>query len=222
MNSGNNNSDAEVGGAVRVSALPKHMQDDARKLDVDGDGALSTREVGTALTKLNKTKKTNRNLKYAIVAFVILTAVLVGCIFAASITAARLAKDTVVADNGFAMVKGSKTNQVMKTGVALTYVDGYDIAALSNDELQQLALVIYQDGDIQFNVKGYSRGTETIMLMVEGGTITYDDNGITDATGSIRLLLEHAFGPMEGERRLFTGSWYWEQMGASNQFAFLR
>merc|ERR1711935_457365 len=149
---------------------------------------------GVALKDNKRTWEENRSLKYTIVAFVVLTALLIGCNFASSITAARLAKDVEVSsDNGFAYVKGSDSKEIMKTAEALVIEEGANIGLLSNDQLQRLSQLIFLDGDLKFNVKGYSRG-ETIMLLVEGGTITYDKAGIIDSTGNANTLLDHALG----------------------------
>jgi len=93
---------------IRVSALPKELQSAAQQLDIDGDGALDTREVGAAIVDLKQTKKDNRGLKKTVAVFVVSSVILIVCIFAATITAARLSTDTnVSSDNGFAYVKGS-------------------------------------------------------------------------------------------------------------------
>lgn len=207
--------------SVRISALPKDIQADARKLDVDGDGALCTTEVGAALVRTNKTKKDNRSLKNTIGAFGVLTVLLIACIFAATITAARLSKDiNVSSSNGFAYVKGSGSKEVMKTSTALIRTEGNEesnVALLSNNQLERLTSIIFMDGDLKFIVKGYSRGDPTsiennehVRLLVEGGTITYDKTGVIGSTGSANALLEFAFGPdfheagSDGQRRLWS------------------
>lgn len=198
---------------IRVSALPSHTQASADKLDVNRDGALGPEDVGVAIQNMEDNKRTNRNLKKIIAVFVFLTVLLIGCIFAASITAASLLKDIRVAsDNGFAYVKGS--NEVMKTSEALITTQGTAVGLFSDDELLRLSQLVLKDGGLKFKVNGFSRGDETynietsdtVMLQVEGGTITYDNIGIIDATGSALDLLEHSFGPfgaadIDGRRR---------------------
>jgi len=209
MNSEIINEDAHKKADMRISALPKDMQEDAKKPDLDGDGGLNALEMGLAITGIKKTKKANRSLKYTIVVFAVLTALLIGCNFASSITAARLAKDVEVSsDNGFAYVKGSDSKEIMKTAKALVVEEVTNIVLLSNDQLQRLSQLIFLDGDLKFNVKGYSRNQTSIMLLVEGGTITYDEAGIIDSTGNAKALLDHALGQdfevadSNGDRRL--------------------
>merc|ERR1719384_992891 len=46
-------------------------------------------------------------------------------------------------------------------------------------------------GRVRFNVKGSARSPagDRVVLLVEGGTLTFDDFGIADATGDARSLL---------------------------------
>jgi len=196
---------------IRVSALPPDVQASAAKLDRNRDGALGVSELGFAIQGMDRNKKTNRNLKKTICVFVFLIVVLIGCIFASSITAANLSKDiNVSSDDGFAYVKGSESNQVMKTGEALVTMQGASVGLLSDDELLQLSQLVLNGGGLKFTVYGYSR-TDTLLLQVIGGTITYDNIGIIDATGDARALLEHSHGPfdapgIDGRRRLQTAT----------------
>lgn len=197
---------------IRVSELPKHIQETAAKLDTNQDGELQAKEVIGAITDLHKTSKTNKNLKNTIAVFVVLTALLVASIFGVSVAAARLAKDvTIDQETGFAMVRGSSTNDVMKTEEAIIFREVVSFGGLSNQELANLKILSLQDGDLQFDVKGYARNSmdDTVVLLVEGGTLTYDNEGITSSTGDARFLLEATFGPdvfsegSDGQRRLF-------------------
>jgi len=191
--------------SIRISSLPESIRASAAQLDKDGDGALGASEVGFTIQDLDKNKNENRNLKMAVAAFALLTVLLVGCIFAASITAANLSKDiNVSSGNGFAYVKGS--NEVMKTSEAIVYTPGTDIAAFSDAELLALSKLVLDDGRLKFTVYGFSRGDEnnpdtvdTVMLQVIGGTITYDATGIIDATGDAKALIEYHFGSTEDD-----------------------
>merc|ERR1711937_289951 len=119
-----------------------------------------------------------------------------------------MGKDTEVdRNNGFAYLKG--THNVMKTSEALEWVD-QEIGQLSNDDLSNLTDLYFSEGDISFVVKGHARDIqgETVQILVEGGTITYDKDGIIDATGDAKLLLERRYGSdlfvagSDGNRRL--------------------
>jgi len=146
-----------------------------------------------------------------------LSVLLIACIFGATITAARLSKDVNVDPiNGFSYVKGSAT-EVMKTEDAVIYSNSMGVAEMPNGNLITLKEVILADGDVRFVVKGHARDmlTDNVLLLVEGGTLTYDSHGIIDASGDARTLLEAAFGSdafdgeyedhSEGRRRLHGG-----------------
>ena len=193
---------------LRVTSLPEEIRETARKLDYNDTGELGSVEIRQAFGDLHNTKKKNKNLKYMIIFFVLITILLTGAVFGASITAARLAKDTEVdRNNGFAYLKG--THDVMKTAEA-TYDGSGNVGQLSNDELTSLEYLIFSEGDIAFKIKGHARDIagETVQVLVEGGTIIYDFDGIIDATGDAKLLLERRYGNelfvkgTDGTRRL--------------------
>jgi len=197
---------------LRVTSLPEEIRETARKLDYNDTGELGSVEIRQAFGDLHNTKKKNKNLKYMIIFFVLITILLTGAVFGASITAARLAKDTEVdRNNGFAYLKG--THNVMKTSEALEW-NQEDIGQLSNEKLTNIEDLVFSNGDISFKVKGHARDIpgETVQILVEGGTILYDKDGIIDATGDAKLLLERRYGSdlfvagSEGNRRLQAGS----------------
>ena len=202
---------------IRISALPKHVQRTASKLDLNGDGELDKHDIAHTMENLDLTKMKNKKLHRIVAAFAILSVLLIACIFGATITAARLSKDVNVNHtNGFAYVKGS-TTEVMKTEDAVIYSNSMGVAEMPNGNLIVLKEVILAEGDVRFMVKGHARDmlTGNVLLLVEGGTLTYDSNGIVDASGVARTLLEAAFGSdafdgedwddSEGRRRLDSG-----------------
>jgi len=198
---------------IRVSALPKSIQHSARMLVEDISGELGPREVANAITNLEKKGKQNRNLKKAIATFVVLTLVMIAAVFAASITAARLSQQlTVSPENGFAYAKGSDIGGVMKTGEAVEYSDETSVGEMSNEELLDLKEMIFLEGDLRFVVKGHARDSinDTIVLLVEGGTITFGRDHLVSSTGSAKMLFEAIFGEdahvegSAGNRKLHT------------------
>merc|ERR1711865_831061 len=87
------------------------------------------------------------------------------------------------------------------------------IADMTNAQLDLLTAILPGTSGVKFQVKGYARsgagtGTGTTMdaaaaaaderevkLLVEGGTITYDSQGvITEASGNAEKLLTFAYG----------------------------
>jgi len=196
--------------ALRVSALPHHIQESARRLDTNNDGALSTDEIADAISDLDKKERKNRNLKITVQGIIALCVLLIAAIFASSVAAATLSKDFKVDHaNGFAYVKGS--HDIMSTSEAIVWEQGTPIADMSNDELAELSMLLINDGNIRFDIRGFARNTndDTIILMTEGGTLTYNFEGIIYSTGQARAMLEAVFGEdlhvegSEGQRNLW-------------------
>jgi len=182
---------------IRISSLPQQIREFASKLDIDGDGDLNHSDVAMALYHLETKKKENKNLRNIIVVFSVLSVLLVACIFGASMTAARLSQEVHVnAANGFAYVKGS--GEVMKTERAMVWEQG-GIAELPTKTLNRLAEIVLAEGDVRFKIKGSARSrdplNDSVILLVEGGTLTWDRvEGLVDATGHAKTLLENTFG----------------------------
>jgi len=204
----NGNTPKKSGDTIRLSVLPSVVREQVDKLnlDKDGDGELDASELGLAFGNLADTKKDNVNLKWLVQFLLIFTLLLIGCVFGASIAAARLAKDTTIdVHSGIMYAKGSSSS--MKTEDVKIYKDNKNIGTMTNDELDNLKEIIMLDGSLKFQIKGYSRRYEKsandnidgeVMLLVEGGTITYDTAGlISDATGDAKVLLDYAFPPSE-------------------------
>merc|ERR1719162_2627575 len=193
---------------IDIANLPPNLKlaVDELNLDTDGDGRLDTQEIITAVEHLAAKTKANTSLKKIVYVLCGFFVVLVVALFGTSIAAARLAKDTTMdVDTGIMYAKGDAHN-IMKTEEATSRSEK-NIANMSNKELDRLMNVIMTQGDVKFQVKGYSRsGTideNQVMLLVEGGTITFDPNGIMGATGDAESLLVFSYGDFttEGGRR---------------------
>ena len=196
--------------SIRISDLPKHVQQTAMKMDLNGDGALDHHDIARTMEKLDTTERNNKTLNRIVAAFAILCVLLNLSHLRVNIAAARLSKDDVnVNANTIAYVKGSTNSNSMMS-----------VAEMPNGNLVPLKEVISTEGgDVRFVVKGHARDmlTGNALLLVEGGgTLTYDNsNGIVDASGVARTLLEAAFGSdafdgedwddSEGRRRLDSG-----------------
>jgi len=181
------------------------------KLDTDGNGRLDTKEIVMAVEHLVARTKANASLKKIVMLLCGFSVFLVAALFGASIAAARLAKDTEMDPiTGVMYAKGSDAAHhsiIMKTKEAI-FIHQENIALMTNDELNGLKAIIMTSGDVKFQVKGYSRSGTTgstgmnmndgnnnqVMVVVEGGTITYDSQGIMDASGDAERLLTFTYG----------------------------
>jgi len=200
--------------SIKITSLPKEIQSIALGLDKNNDGDLSLGELAFAIDDLENKRRSNKNLKRTIAGFLVLVVAMIACIFAASLTAARLSKDfNVNSNSGLAIVKGPAEPVVMKTHSAIFYNDKVSIGELSNEDLGNLKEVILKGGDLKVIVKGYSRDPfdeeQKVIILVEGGTMTYDNAGIVAATGNAKMALEALYGTdifeEDGRTRRLTG-----------------
>jgi len=205
---------------IRISDLSHNLRKSIKQLelDLDGDGNLDTEEILLAVKHLTTQTKTQLSLKRMVVVLCTFMVLLVLCVFASSITAARLAKDTEIDPISgimYAKVGDTLHSSIMKTEAVEIYSNSNVIAEMTNDELDILKAVLLPTnkrdsstcGDVKFQVKGYARKNDNnIMLLVEGGTITYDNDGIMDATGNAKVLLAFAYGDDYGSNQIVTVS----------------
>mmetsp|Transcript_45235 Transcript_45235/g.50342 ORF Transcript_45235/g.50342 Transcript_45235/m.50342 type:complete len:279 (+) Transcript_45235:189-1025(+) len=196
---------------IDIEKLPPNLKVavDELNLDTDGNGRLDTQEIIMAVEHLAAKTKANTSLKKIVYLLCGFSVVLVAALFGASIAAARLAKDTAIdADTGIMYAKGPG-HAIMKTEEAL-FRDEKNIAMMSNEDLNALKALVLTKGDVKFQVKGYSRSGSIdgnqVMLLVEGGTITFDPEGIMDATGDAEDLLVFAYGEFTEEEVVTDGS----------------
>ena len=152
------------------------------------------------------TKKDNKNLRYSVVGLVLVSILLVCCVFGASITATRLSKDTSVDPvNGIMYAKGSATPiqtepvAIRNNGVMINKMPTYNL-----DVLREISL---DNGSIKFQVKGYAKSLEKkqVTLIVENGSLLYGDEGLVAATGMAETMLDFVYPNDVDEegRRLF-------------------
>jgi len=201
-------SDIEKGrNEIRISQLPNGLRESAKQLvkelDTDGDGAIDAHEFAAAVTSLTKGRTQNRNLIKALVLLSFGALALIGSMFGVSIAAARLAKDTETGALG--ILQDKVTGSVVKTGEALIK-DSTSVLDMATSQLQAMKKLVLMDGEVQFEIKGFARSTtgEQVMMNVEGGTITFDKEGILNATGTAKQMLELAEGLDNDGRRLST------------------
>jgi len=152
-------------------------------------------------TENNSHKKTKNNLlKIVIIGLFIAIMLLFGVILASSIVATYIVKGTETSGDGILQVK-------VKTQEAITWKKT-PIVGMSNDELRELKYFALssENGVASFHVKGYQKmiHNNTVCLLVEGGTITFDDDGVHGSTGEVNPYLGEAvdetgrrrFGPL--------------------------
>jgi len=195
---------AKIRSEVRLSQLPVNMHqstmDLVKELDTDGDGAINVDEFVAAVTSLVKERSTNRNLTKVVTLLSVATFLLIGAMFGVSIVAARLAKDTQLGANG--MLEDKHTGSVVKTGEAL-FEYKTNILDMNASQLMEVKKLTFLDGEMQFDVMGYAKSSagDQVMMIVQGGTVTFDKKGISDATDSAKLLIDLALDMADSDDR---------------------
>jgi len=178
----------------------------------------NSRRVKSATNGGNKNKKNRILLRNAVLGLSVVSCLLIGYILGASIMRLRTSTTGTAVDNsagieidthtGIAYANHGDLIQphalVLKTEEAIFYSNDMDIVAMSNDELKVLKEIILDEGNVKFQVKGYGRGFSDessdpiVNLIVEGGTLTWDEFGIVDASGdAVNMMLDAAFPPQQ-------------------------
>jgi len=187
---------------IRIADLSHTLRQSVQELqlDVDGDGQLDTDEILSAVKHLTTQTKTHASLRKIVGALCAFLLLLVVCVFASTLTAARLVKDTTLDPiSGIMYAKGGNAHKIMKTEAVAIYSNSTTtLSQMNNADLDLLKAILPGTGDMKFQVKGYARkadSEEEVQILVEGGgTITYDRKGITAATGNAKVLLAFAYG----------------------------
>jgi len=180
---------------IRVSMLPADLRGPVKemKLDLDGDGAISIKELEVIIERLIATKGDNKSLRKWLIYMGIFSILLTCIIFGVSIAAARLSKETTVDPvTGIMSTKG--TDQAIHTSPVSYYLETLDVVRMENDDLSALTDIILSKGAVELSVKGYSRSLvkNQVTFLVEGGTVLYGADGYVSATGTAATLLAFA------------------------------
>jgi len=182
----------------RASQLPTTMRASAlelvRELDTDGDGFIDDHEFVAAVDALRSVRSRNARLYKIVLLLSCATVLLVGGMFGVSIAAARLAKDTMISSDG--TLQNKRSLSIVKTKEATVWSSETEIIEMTPQQLANLKTFTLLDGKIKFDIHGYARTPDDgkVILLVSGGTVTWDNKGITAATGNARYMLDVAFG----------------------------
>jgi len=149
----------------------------------------------------------NKTLTIVVGSLCAVVVLLIGGISGASIAVAHLTVNNQLTEvdalTGIMYSKESNDDHshktTMKTEDVLIYSDTTNIIDMTNDQLMVLKEIILVDGDIKFQIKGYARSKDNtqIGLLVQGGTIIYETEGLATATGDAKVLLDLAYGVQE-------------------------
>eukprot|EP00588_Corethron_pennatum_P012709 CAMPEP_0194267248 /NCGR_PEP_ID=MMETSP0169-20130528/1830_1 /TAXON_ID=218684 /ORGANISM="Corethron pennatum, Strain L29A3" /LENGTH=221 /DNA_ID=CAMNT_0039008061 /DNA_START=121 /DNA_END=786 /DNA_ORIENTATION=- len=182
-----------------------------RAMDVNGEGAVSAQyavKLATENSALHaELKKLNTR---QLIMYVIVLACCVATVVS-SIVGAEQAKDTMINKQGTYVSKF--TGAPIETREALQdRSEGF--AKMNNDELTHLKYISSGEKNLHVAVKGHVRnGDSSVTLLVEGGTVTFNNDGYFSSTGETGALLEAALGDFSNENtdgRRLRGRWGWK------------
>lgn len=207
-----------AGKGIRLSDLPvdihRSIGNLVREFDTDGDGVIDANELAAAGQALRQSRKKNSLLKKMVIGLVVASVLLIGAIFSTSVVASYIVKDTETGRDGILRMKGSYI--AVKTAEAISWKET-SVVDMSIDELNELKYFTISSDNIvtSFNIKGYQKVIDknSVSLLVEGGTIEFDKDGISGSTGAALSYLGAAVNE-SGKRRL--GGGHDSMMGGSS------
>jgi len=181
------------------------------QLDEDGDGKINNKELENLIQKLLASTKDNKSLRHVVTVLVIFAFLLTGCVFGASITAARLAQDTSInPTTGMMYAKGSDNTPIQTEPLTVRQSEVL-IHTLLPEELDVLQEISLDEGAIKFQVTGYAQSRDkkqVTLIMIDGGLLVYSEEGLVSATGMADTILTAVYLPeeeMEEEAAADTG-----------------
>jgi len=164
-----------------------------RAMDINGEGAVSAQyavKLATENSALHaELKKLNTR---QLIMYVIVLACCVATMVS-SIVGAEHAKDTMINEQGDYV---SKINGApIETSEALEDTGSTGFVHMTNDELADLKYISSDENIVHVAVKGHVRNADSsVTLLVEGGTVTFNNDGYFNSTGETGTLLKAALG----------------------------
>jgi len=163
---------------TRVSTL--NVRPSVAGIIADSDGNLDEKK---AVAALSQTREQNKHMWIGCFVLIGVVFILIAANIGTSVAVARLTRQLNVDPvTGMATIPGSD-NVVMKTSTALYKEEDVSLHSVSIEILSSMKTFELADGDLSFDVKGYARMSNETVLLVEGGTLTFDIIGLKNVTG---------------------------------------
>jgi len=162
----------------RVSAFD--VSPSVARMITDEEGDLDEKK---AVAALSKTHDTNKHLWTGGFVLIGVVLFLIAANICTSVAVARLTRQLNVDPvTGMATIPGGD-DVVMKTSTAVYSGEDINFHTASTKYLSTVETVGFKNGDLSFDVKGFARMNNETILLVEGGSLIFDINGLKNATG---------------------------------------
>ncbi|OEU14930.1 hypothetical protein FRACYDRAFT_241487 [Fragilariopsis cylindrus CCMP1102] len=101
---------------------------------------------------------------------------------------------------GITTTTGGGNAVIMKTAPALVVRKDTSVHNVTIADLNALEKIVFFDGTISFNVMGFARKEDETVILVQGGSLTFNMDGLFNHTGvEPALLFDHI---SDGDRKL--------------------
>eukprot|EP00548_Thalassiothrix_antarctica_P019917 CAMPEP_0194193928 /NCGR_PEP_ID=MMETSP0154-20130528/75304_1 /TAXON_ID=1049557 /ORGANISM="Thalassiothrix antarctica, Strain L6-D1" /LENGTH=225 /DNA_ID=CAMNT_0038918309 /DNA_START=51 /DNA_END=729 /DNA_ORIENTATION=+ len=176
---------------AKISSLPARVRDTSiiQRLDPENTGTV---DINDAMQTLVASHEKNKSLSKVLMALSFCMVLLIASIFGVSVAAAYLTKESAVdPETGYLYTKGV-SHKLISTGEAAIF-KSFTASSLTTEELVELKTIFFNDYDVSFSVKGYSRSStnDTVIFLVEGGRIKFEGDEIVEITGDAQILFEN-------------------------------
>jgi len=195
---------------TRVSTL--NVRPSVAGIIADSDGNLDEKK---AVAALSQTHEQNKHMWIACFVLIGVVFILIAANIGTSVAVARLTRQLNVDPiTGMTTIAGSD-DVVMKTSTAIYQEEDVSFHTVSVDYLSAVETVEFADGAISFDVKGFARMSNATILLVEGGSLIFDINGLKNITGDKLTLMFSSIGKDIDGRKLWNPSNYFSNIQAS-------
>jgi len=186
----------------QIRASTFDVSPSVRNFIADSDGNLDEKK---AVAALSQTREQNKHLWTGSFVLAGVVFILIAANIGVSVAVARLTRQLNVDPvTGMTTIPGSD-DLIMKTSTALFQKDDINLHSMSTEYLSTLETVDFENGNLSFDVKGYARMSDETILLVEGGSLIFDSDGLKDVTGDAPTqMMNDGTGSSaeEGVRRL--------------------
>ena len=192
-------------GGIDLASCDEATREILKDFDFDKNGFISKDEVTMGANLFQKSLKENEQFKKMILClilgYVVFCLTLGGLIYGIVKANEQVRVDPLT---GITTTTGGGDAVIMKTAPALVVRKDTSVHNVTIADLNALEKIVFFDGTISFNVMGFARKEDETVILVQGGSLTFNMDGLFNHTGvEPALLFDHV---SDGERELWFDS----------------